>query len=96
MAVGSRPPSGPVRTNLLANRAAADKPLTLRSINGPEATIIQGYKTPGTTDGSADSVGPDLDGYTTWQEWRCQTNPTNALSALRLLSASPGGPKTLR
>jgi hypothetical protein len=34
---------------------------------------------------------PDADGHTTWQEWRCQTDPTNALSVLRLLSASYDG-----
>jgi hypothetical protein len=43
------------------------------------------------TDGSADATDPDADGHNTWQEWRCLTNPTNALSALRLLSASPTG-----
>jgi len=43
------------------------------------------------TDGSADATDPDADGHTTWQEWRCLTDPTNALSALRLLSASPNG-----
>jgi hypothetical protein len=26
-----------------------------------------------------------------WQEWRCLTNPTNRLSALRLVSATPAG-----
>ncbi|MBI4326540.1 MAG: hypothetical protein HY674_14935 [Chloroflexi bacterium] len=50
---------------------------------------LQGYGLP--TDGSADATDPDADGHTTWQEWRCQTDPTNALSALRLLSASPAG-----
>ena len=43
------------------------------------------------TDGSVDFTDPDRDGHTTWQEWRCQTDPTNALSALRLLSATPDG-----
>ena len=43
------------------------------------------------TDGPADATHPNADGYTTWQEWRCQTCPTNALSALRLLTASPAG-----
>lgn len=33
----------------------------------------------------------DGDGHNTWQKWRCLTDPTNALSALRLLSASPAG-----
>ena len=47
---------------------------------------LQQYGLP--TDGSADATDPDTDGLTTWQEWRCQTNPTNALSALRLLSAA--------
>ena len=43
------------------------------------------------TDGSADYTDADADGHNTWQEWRCQTNPTNALSALRLLTASLDG-----
>jgi hypothetical protein len=43
------------------------------------------------TDGSADFADVDADGHTTRQEWRCQTDPTNALSVLRLLSASSDG-----
>jgi hypothetical protein len=43
------------------------------------------------TDGSADAADPDTDGHNTWQEWHCQTDPTNALSVLRLLSATPHG-----
>ncbi|MBN2507220.1 MAG: hypothetical protein JXQ71_11045 [Verrucomicrobia bacterium] len=43
------------------------------------------------TDGSADATDPDADGHSTWQEWRCLTDPTNALSVLRLLSASSDG-----
>jgi hypothetical protein len=54
----------------------------------PWAWLIQ-YGLP--TDGSADNTDSDLDGHTTWQEWRCRTSPTNALSALRLLSAAPSG-----
>ena len=50
---------------------------------------LQHYGLP--TDGSADFTDPDPDGHTTWQEWRCQTDPTNALSVLRLLSASRAG-----
>ncbi|MEK7676197.1 MAG: hypothetical protein AAB676_10240 [Verrucomicrobiota bacterium] len=40
------------------------------------------------TDGSAEATDPDADGLNTWQEWRCRTDPTNALSVLRLLSAT--------
>ena len=43
------------------------------------------------TDGSADYLDTDDDGHNNWQEWRCQTDPTNPLSVLRLLSASRAG-----
>ncbi|MBI3850216.1 MAG: hypothetical protein HY298_07990 [Verrucomicrobia bacterium] len=60
---------------------------------GPSSVIsyawLQRYGLP--TDGSADATDPDADGHTSWQEWRCQTDPTNPLSVLRLLSASPAG-----
>ena len=39
---------------VLASRVAVDKPwLSLRSVNGPEFTIIQGYRMPGPTNGAA-------------------------------------------
>jgi len=50
---------------------------------------LQQYGLP--TDGSADLADPDGDGMSNWQEWRCLTDPANALSVLRLLSASPVG-----
>ncbi len=43
------------------------------------------------TDDSGDFADLDADGLTNWQDWRCQTCPTNALSALRVLSALPIG-----
>jgi hypothetical protein len=50
---------------------------------------LQQYGLP--TDGSADGTDPDADGLNNWQEWRCLTVPTNTLSVLRLLAASPAG-----
>jgi hypothetical protein len=56
---------------------------------GPFNTWLQQYGLP--ADGSADFVDTDGDGHNNYQEWRCLTVPTSALSALRLLSAVPTG-----
>jgi len=42
-------------------------------------------------DGSADYIDSDDDRLSNWQEWKCATDPTNALSALRLLPPQPDG-----
>lgn len=45
---------------------------------------LQQYGLP--TDGSADFGDPDADGHNNLQEWRAWTDPTEAVSALRLLT----------
>jgi hypothetical protein len=54
---------------------------------------LQSYGLP--TDGSVDYADSDADGMNNWQEWCCRTDPTNALSALRMVSATPAGTNVL-
>jgi hypothetical protein len=55
---------------------------------------LQQYGLP--TDDSADFADLDADQLSTWQEWQADTNPTNALSVLRIESISPGLSVTVR
>jgi len=52
-------------------------------------TWLQGYGLP--TDTASLYGDSDGDSANNWQEWRCQTVPTNALSMLRMRTATPVG-----
>lgn len=52
-------------------------------------SCAQGRPMPAHRDGSADHLDIDQDARDNFQEWRCGTDPTNALSVLRLLRPEP-------
>ena len=65
-ATGGRAVGGSV----LANRVVVDEPVSLRSVNGSQFTVIRGYQVPGTTNGDGAircvylASGASLSGFT--------------------------------
>jgi hypothetical protein len=89
-----------------SNRVAVTKPLTLRSVNGPEATVIEGYQPAGTTNQEAAirclylASGAVLSGFTLTKgdgvPWDycgggVYCESTNAMVTNCLITANSGG-----
>ncbi len=81
-----------VGTNLLGNRVAVDKLVTLRSVNGPQFTVIQGYQVPGVTNGDGAircvylANGASLSSFTLANGSRTETS----ISSQGRLALTPG------